>query len=312
MEYKDYYKILGVDKTASQEEIKKKYRKLAVKYHPDKNPGDKAAEEKFKEISEANDVLSDPEKRKKYDEMGANWKYYEQQAAQGGYNRGQRGQQHGGGYTSGDFQGFEGGDFSDFFESFFGGGGGGSPFGSGGGQRRTQAYRGSDLQAEMTISFDDAFHGATKQISINNQSLNLKIKPGIADGQILRLKGKGNPGSNGPAGDLLLAIHVAEHPRFKREGNDLHFDQPLDAFIAILGGKVSVQTMDKTISMNIPAGTDSNKIFRLKGMGMPLYDQPDKRGDAFARMVIVTPKNLTEEQRELLNQVANPKSASHA
>src|SRR4051812_39842901 len=194
MEYKDYYKVLGVDKTASQDEIKKKYRKLAVKYHPDKNPGDKQAEEKFKEVNEANDVLGDPEKRKKYDEMGANWKYYEQQAAQGGYGR-QGGQQYGGGYSSGDFQGFEGGDFSDFFESFFGGGGG-SPFG-GGGQRRTQAYRGSDLQAEMSISLEDAFHGATKQISINNQSLNLKIKPGIADGQTLRLKGKGNPGANG-------------------------------------------------------------------------------------------------------------------
>jgi curved DNA-binding protein len=245
--------------------------------------------------------------------MGANWQYYQQQASQGG-GRGQRpgGQQYGGGYTSGDFGGFEGGEFSDFFESFFGrGAAGGSSFG--GGQGRTRAFRGSDLQAEMTVSLEDALHGATKQISLNGQALNLKIKQGIADGQILRLKGKGNPGANGgPAGDLLLTIYVAEHPRYKRKGDDLYFDQTLDVFTAMLGGKISVQTIDKTISMNIPAGTDSDKVFRLKGMGMPRYDKPDERGDAYARMSIITPKNLTEEQKEQLGQIANPKTASHA
>jgi curved DNA-binding protein len=304
MEYKDYYKILGVEKTASQDEIKKKYRKLAVKYHPDKNPNDKKAEEKFKEINEANDVIGDPEKRKQYDELGANWKYYQQQAQQGQHQRQQRpggGQGFGGG---GSFEGFGGGgDFSDFFDAFFGQGAGGFSS-SQGGQRRQHSFRGQDLQAQMEISLEDAFHGTTKQISLNEQSLNLKIKAGITDGQILRLKGKGHSGANGgQAGDLLLTILVAKHPRFERKGDDLHFDQPLDAFTAIIGGKVSVHTMDKTIQMNIPAGTDSNKLFRLKGMGMPVYGSADKRGDAYARMVITVPKNLTEEQKAQLQKM---------
>lgn len=302
MEYKDYYKILGVDKKATQDEIKKAYRKLAVKYHPDKNPDDKKAEEKFKEANEANDVLSDPEKRKQYDELGENWKYYQRQGGQpgGGFDRSQwanGGQQYGGGFH-GDDQ-FGSGDFSDFFSQFFNGGGGGG----------SRTFRGQDYQATFEISLSDAFHGATKQISLNNQSLNLKIKPGIVDGQVLRLKGKGAPGpGGGEPGDLLLTIHIAADPRVERKGDDLYFNQPLDIITATLGGKIPVHTMDKTINMNIPEGTDSGKTFRLKGVGMPMYGKEGVRGDAYIRVQLEVPKKLTDEQRALFTQLANLKN----
>ena len=308
--------MLGVDKKASAADIKKAYRKLAVKYHPDKNPDDKKAEEKFKEINEANDVLSDEEKRKQYDELGENWKYYQQQQQQqggGGFDRSQwanAGRQGGGGsFHADDMFGAGGGDFSDFFSQFFGGGGT-----AGGGQRQQRTYRGQDYQASFEVSLEDAFHGTTKQISLNNQSLNLKIKPGIADGQILRLKGKGAQAPNGgEAGDLLLTIIVGKHPRFERRGDDLYFDHPLDIYTATLGGKVSVNMIDKTISMNIPAGTDSGKTFRVKGMGMPKYNAPDTRGDAYVRMELQTPKNLSEEAKKLFTQLSElQKTPDHA
>ena len=305
MEYKDYYKILGVSKTASQDEIKKAYRKLAVKYHPDKNPDDRKAEEKFKEISEANDVLGDPAKRKQYDELGENWKYYQQQGnaqQRGGFDRSQwanAGRQ-GGNFNAEDIFGQGNGDFSDFFESFFGSGG----------QQRT--YRGGDYQASLSITLDEAFHGVTKQISLENKPLNLKIKPGIADGQILRLKGKGATGPNGgEPGDLLLTIQVAPHAVFERKGNDLYFDQPLDLYTAVLGGKISVHTIDKTISMNVPAGTDSGKTFRLKEMGMPHYGHQTARGDAYVRVQLQVPKQLSEEERGLFIQLSKLKNETH-
>ncbi len=292
MEYKDYYKILGVAKTATQDEIKKAFRKLAVKYHPDKNPGDKKAEEKFKEINEANEVLGDPEKRKKYDELGSNWNQYQQQGrpgTQGGYSR-----------TYHDFgEGF-GGEFSDFFESFFGG----SSFGGFGQQQRGSSTRkGRDLSAEMEISLNEVFYGGNKLVTIDGDRVNLKLKPGTRDGQILRMKGKGSPGSGGAdSGDLLITVRVATDPKFERRGNDLYFDQHLDAIVATLGGKISIQGFDKTVAMNIPAGTDSNKVFRLKGMGVPTFEDPSIRGDAYVKMIIVVPKNLTAEEEKLLQK----------
>src|ERR1700704_1581619 len=268
MEYKDYYKILGVDKSATQEQIKKAYRKLAVKYHPDKNPGDKSAEEKFKEISEANEVLSDPEKRKKYDELGENWKYYEQHGGEPrGFNGRQRsnaGQQYYGNFNAEDFG--EEGQFSDFFESIFGSGYSGSS------TRSSRPRKGQDVHAEMEITLEEAFHGTTRQVSLDDEKLNIKFKPGIKEGQIIRLKGKGGKGINGaPNGDVLITIHLAPHPKFELKGNDLYFDSYMDVYTAVLGGKVAVQTIDKTVQVNIPAGTDSNKTFRLKNMGMPFY-----------------------------------------
>lgn len=299
MDYKDYYKVLGVDKKASQEDIKKTYRKLAVKFHPDKNPGDKKSEEKFKEINEAYDVLGDAEKRKKYDDLGENWQQYQQRGAPNNnqqYYNPQGGSPFGG----------EGG-FSDFFESFFGGGSSG--FG-GSRQRSTRKVKGEDYQAETTITLEEAFHGTTRQINLSTQKLNLKLKPGIADGQILRMKEKGAPGINGgPDGDLFITIHIQKHHLYERKGDDLYFDQPLDAYTAILGGKLSVQAIDKPLNINIPAGTDSGKTFRLKGMGMPHEKDATQRGDSYVRVMITVPKHLSAEDRRVLEQLAanNPK-----
>ena len=303
MEYKDYYKVLGVDKKASQDEIKKVYRKLAVKYHPDKNPGDKKAEEKFKEINEAYDVLGDAVKRKKYDELGANWQAYEKGGFPNDFNRGGS---RGGRQQSRSQQSYQGdeSDFSDFFESFFGQGGfsGGS---SRGGRRSTMQMKGEDYQAETTITLEEAFNGTTRQINLPDQKLNLKLKPGIEEGQVLRMKDKGGQGMNGgPNGDLFITIHIDKHPRFERKGNDLYFDQSLDALTAILGGKLAVHGIDKDVNIKIPEGTDSDKVFRLKGMGMPDYKDPASRGDGYLRVFITVPKNLSAEDKELLGRLA--------
>ncbi len=296
MDYKDYYKILGIKKDASADEIKKAFRKHAVKYHPDKNPGDKAAEEKFKEINEANEVLGNPEKRKKYDELGENWQQYANNP--GAYGRGGSGQQRG--YSTEDFYG-DGSQFSSFFESIFGGG----TAGFGNSRRRsTRVSRGENTEATITLTLDESFHGTSRQVTLNESKLNLKFKPGTSEAQVLRLKGKGNPGSNGGEnGDLLITVHIAPNPRFEVKGSDLYFDQPLDIYTAVLGGKIAVQGVDKTIMMNIPAGTDSHKTLRLKGMGMPVYNKPDHRGDAYVRMIIITPKNLSDEEIELFTQL---------
>ena len=299
MEYKDYYKTLGVDKKATQEDIKKAYRKLAVKYHPDKNPGDKKAEEKFKEINEANDVLSDAEKRKKYDELGANWQAYEKSGFPNNGGGRRAGRQQG---RQQYYEGGDEGDFSDFFESFFGQGG---FSGSRGGSRQARQMRGEDYQAETTITLEEAFNGSSRQVNLTEQKLNLKLKPCIEDGQVLRMKEKGGPGMNGgPAGDLLITIHIEPHPRYKRKGDDLYFDQHLDAFTAILGGKLPVHCIDKTVNITIPAGTDSDKVFRLKGMGMPSFKNPETRGDGYVRVSITVPKDLTDKDKEVIAGIA--------
>jgi len=305
MEYKDYYKVLGTDKKASQDDIKKAYRKLAVKYHPDKNPGNKQAEEKFKEINEAYDVLGDAAKRKKYDELGSQWQQYQKQGgADGGFDYSQwantgKGQQ-GGHFRTEFFEGDEHG-FSDFFETFFGGFGGSSRSKGG----RSAAIRGQDLESHTELTLEEAFHGTERQLNLRGQKLRIKLKPGIGDGQVLRMKGKGEEGYNGGEnGDLFIKIQVLRHPRFERKGNDLYFDQPLDAYTAMLGGKIAVNAIDKTVQMNIPAGTDSDKVFRLKGMGMPDYENAKQRGDAYVRVVITVPKDLTEQEKETIKKLA--------
>lgn len=287
MEYKDYYKILGVTRTASQEEIKKAFRKLAIKLHPDKNPGDKKAEEKFKETNEAYDVLSDTEKRRKYDEMGPNWQQYAQRNSQSRphpHTNARRPPPQ------------EEGMFSDFFESMFG-------FGQA--RKSHTKMRGEDVQAETTLTLEEAFHGTTRHVALGGHKLNLKLKPGIENGQVLKMKEKGEPGlKGGVAGDLYITIHVAPHHKFERKGNDLYGDEALDAFTAMLGGKIHVSGIDKTVSLNIPAGTDSNKTFRLRGMGMPDYNSPATRGDYYARVTIKTPTDLNETERAQLREMA--------
>ncbi|CAN5412146.1 J domain-containing protein [soil metagenome] len=302
MDYKDYYKVLGVPKSASQDEIKKAFRKLAVKYHPDKNAGDKKSEEKFKEINEANEVLGNPEKRKKYDELGENWEQYQQRGGGGGgfdHSRRQGGGRQQSPFSGEDFFGSEG-NFSDFFESFFGNASGGTR------QRGARQMHGQDAQAEMEITLEDAFHGASKQIVLNGQRINLSLKPGIYEGQVLRMKGKGLEGMNGgAAGDLLITIHIAKQTRYEVTGNDLRFEQSLDVYTAVLGGKLNVNVFDKKIKVDIPPGTDSGKVFRLKGMGMPIFAKTGVRGDAYVKMMITVPKNLTAEDRLQFAQLMN-------
>lgn len=306
MDYKDYYKVLGVDKSASADAIKKAYRKLAVKYHPDKNPGNKAAEEKFKEITEAYEVLGDPEKRKKYDELGENWKYYQQQGGTAeGFDwsqyTGRRPGGQGRAYTSGDFGGF-----SDFFESIFGGGGfERAGFGGGG---RTRARKGEDYKADMEISLEESYNGTTRQVDAGGTRLELKIKPGTYDQQVLRLKGKGGPGINGgPNGDIYITVHVQSHPHYEVKGDDLYCDIPVDLYTAVLGGKALVRTLKGTIRIDIAKGTQNGKVLRLKGMGMPKFGKPGEFGDLYGKVNVRLPEHLSPRETELFNELAKLK-----
>lgn len=316
MEYKDYYKILGVNKNASQDEIKKAYRKLARKYHPDANPNDKKAEEKFKEVSEAYEVLGDEEKRKQYDQLGADWKRYQQAGAGGaggfGFEDFMRQQSFNGGggrkqtYTySGDFEDLFGGGFSDFFEAFFGGGGfsnRGSAF-TGHREQKRQS-KGQDLRANMEISLAEAYNGAEKVISLNDQKLRIKVKPGINDGQTLRLKGKGNPGAGSQAGDLLLTVYVKDQPGYERNGKNLYMDLPVHLYKAVLGGEVKFSVFGHELKARIPAGTQGGTNLRLKQKGFPEYGNASKRGDLYLRIQIQVPKKLSKKEKEYFEALA--------
>lgn len=301
MEYKDYYKILEVAKDATAADIKKSYKKLALQYHPDRNSGDKNAETRFKEINEANQVLGNAEKRKKYDELGENWDQYQQQGnSPGGFYQQRRGQGSPGNQGFGGYQADES-QFADFFDSFFGSGNAG--FG-GRSRGKPRQVKGNDLLAEIQISLNDAFHGTDFPVNLGTSKLNLKLKPGLVEGQRLRLKGKGEEGANGgAAGDLILTVHVSTDARFERRENDLYFDQFLDIYTAILGGKIEVVGIDKTVRIDIQPGTDSNKTIRLKGMGMPVYDKESQRGDAFVRLLVTVPKDLTPAETSLFQQL---------
>jgi curved DNA-binding protein len=305
MQYKDYYNILGVEKQASDKEIKKAYRKLATKYHPDKNPDDKAAEDKFKEITEAYEVLSDPEKRKKYEQLGSNWEAFQQSGFDP--NQYQQGNPYGqgGGHT---FV-FEG-DPSEFFETFFGRGTQGrtDPFeafmgqrggrSSRGGRART-AYAGQDIQAEMDITLEEAYHGSSRTFSINGENLRIKIKPGAYNGQKLRLKGKGNPGVNGgPRGDLYILLKLTPDARFTREENNLIYEKEVDLYTALLGDQISIPTLSGVVNMRIPEGTSPGSLLRLKGKGMPIYGKANQYGDLLVRIKVKFPQQLSEAERK--------------
>jgi curved DNA-binding protein len=298
--FKDYYKILGVSKEASQEEIKKAYRRLARKYHPDKNKGDKAAEEKFKEINEAYEVLGNPENRKKYDEVGMYWRNYEEYKKAQEQARRQAGYGNFGGFGGGSYT-FEGdlGDLGDLFDLF--GGFGSTKY------RRTQAPRkGRDLHAEMTLDFDEVYHGASRIIDLGDKKLRIKIKPGAYEGQVIRLKGKGGKGINGgPDGDLYITIHTLDHPKFVRKGWDLYTTVETDVPTAVLGGKVPLQTPGGVIQMTIPAGSSCGKKLRVRGKGLPVYGKTGEYGDLYATVKIVVPDVLSEEERKLYEQLKN-------
>ena len=322
MEFKDYYETLGVTKSASDKEIKQAYRKLARKHHPDVNPGDKSAEGRFKEINEAYEVLGDPEKRKKYDELGANWRMYEQAREQG--------QEWPGGSPFGDAAGGGGAwninmgggpggyrtmteeemqelfgnqdPFSDFFNTFFGGGGA-REAGRGRAGRANRSQKGRDIEHPVELTLEEAFHGATRRISIKHgghaRSVDVRIPAGVKDGSRVRAAGEGESGANGgPNGDLYLRVQTRPHPVFERKGDDLHTTVALPVTSAVLGGEAQVPTITGSVRLKIPETTQGGQVFRLKGHGMPIVGKPDARGDLYATVEVQLPRSLTKEQRE--------------
>lgn len=300
MAFIDYYQILGIKKNASAADIKKAYRKLARKYHPDLNPNDQEAAEKFKQINEANEVLSDADKRKKYDQYGENWKHGEE------YEKAQRAQQHyGGGGAGGQFYNqsdFGSGDFSDFFEQMFGGSG--ASFGGGRRRNKTQ-YKGQDFNAEVELSLLEAYTTHQRTFTINDKNVRLTIPAGVAEGQKIRLKGYGSPGANGgPQGDLYITFRIKEDARFKRVDNDLYTNVDLDLYTAVLGGEAVVQTMNGQVKVKVNAGTQNGTKNRLKGKGFPVYKQENTYGDLIVTYHVQVPQNLTDKQKELFKELS--------
>ncbi len=319
MEFKDYYQTLGVPKTASEKEIKQAFRKLARKFHPDVNPGDKGSEGRFKEINEAHEVLGDPQKRKKYDELGANWRMYEQAQQQGqGFPGGGPFADAGGAWTIN--MGGPGGyrtmteeemqdlfgnqdPFSDFFKTFFGGGGGAAGGREGRARGRSRSQKGRDIEHPVELTLEEAYHGATRRISIKQgghaRSVDVRIPAGVKDGSRVRAAGEGEAGSNGGAsGDLYLRIHTRPHPVFERKGDDLHASVAVPVTTVVLGGEAQVPTITGTVRLKIPEATQSGQIFRLKGHGMPLVGKSDQRGDLYATVDVQLPRSVSKEQRE--------------
>ncbi len=291
MDYIDYYKSLGLTKTATADDIKKAYRKLARKYHPDVNPNDKEANKKFQEINEANEVLGDPEKRKKYDLYGKDWQHGEaQEKARRNY---QQSHGFGGNQHTGDFDDDR---FSDFFSSLFGNGG-----------RRSKAkYRGQDLNASLQMKLSEVFNTHKKTITINGKNIRITIPAGIENGQVIKLSGHGEPGMNdGPNGDLYITFSILNDTPFKKTGNDLHLSREIDLYTAILGGEITIDTLHGKIKLKIKPETQNNTKIRVKGKGFPIYKSADQFGDLFVIYTIKLPQNLTEKQRQLFKELAD-------
>jgi len=318
MDFKDYYSTLGVSKTATDKELKQAFRKLARKHHPDVNPGDKSAEAKFKEINEAYEVLGDSAKRKKYDELGANWRAYENVPPGGAGGPGgpgfgwnvNTGGQPGGGYrtmTEEEMREMfgDGNPFSDFFQTFFGGGGGfgGDVRGGSGHGGRTRARGGRDIEQELQLGLEDAYHGALRRLSMRLdgqvRSVDVRIPAGVGDGSRVRVSGEGEPGSGGgPAGDLYLRVRITPHQSFERKGQDLYRRVQIPLTTAVLGGEVEVQTITgKSLRLKVPAATQNGQVFRLRGHGMPIVGKAGEHGDLFATADVQVPRQLTPEQR---------------
>lgn len=304
MDFKDYYATLGVAKTATDKDLKQAFRKMARKHHPDVNPNDKASESRFKEVNEAYEVLGDPAKRKKYDELGSNWRAYEQQPGPAPGARGPQG-----------FGGFGGGvhtmseeDMSDFFNTFFSGAAGGGGFSTeerrtGRGSARTRARKGRDIEQEIDLTLDEAYHGVTRRLAFQlggqSRSVDVRIPAGIGDGSRVRIAGEGESGGGGgAAGDLYLRIHLEPNATFERKSQDLYLRVSIPLTTAVLGGEAEVKTIaGKALRLKIPPTTQHGQIFRLKGHGMPVTGKPAEHGDLYATADVQLPRQLTQEQR---------------
>ncbi len=295
MDFIDYYKVLELNNNATEAEIKKAYRKLARKYHPDLNPNDTNAKKKFQQINEANEVLSDPEKRKKYDQYGKDWKHADEF---NNYQHSQNNKQQSEGYSSQQWSGggFTGEDFSDFFGSMFGGQGKG---------KRTQAkYRGQDFNAELQLSLRDVFTTHKQTLTVNGKNIRITIPAGVENGQVIKISGHGGEGVNGgPNGDLYITFSIVNNTNFKREGNNLYSDVDLDLYTAVLGGDITIDTFDGKVKLPVKAETQNETKVKLKGKGFPVYKQEGEFGDLYVTFKVKTPANLSEKEKELFKEL---------
>ncbi|MCP2026133.1 curved DNA-binding protein [Flavobacterium sp. HSC-32F16] len=300
MDYIDYYKTLDVTKSAAEAEIKKAYRKLARKYHPDLNPNDKEAEKKFKEINEANEVLSNPENRKKYDKYGKDWKHADEFEKAGydpnqqQYSRQQSGQQE-------DFSGFGGGDFSGSdFSDFFN-----SMYGSGRSRQSQSKYRGQDFNAELQLDLASAYTTHKQNLSVNGKNIRITIPAGVENGQVIKIPGHGSAGANGgPNGDLYITFLIANNSDFKRESNNLYSNVDLDLYTAVLGGEVSINTFDGKVKIKVSPETQTGTKVKLKGKGFPVYKKDNQFGDLYVTYNLKIPTQLSEKEKELFTELS--------
>ncbi len=330
MDFKDYYATLGVAKTASEKEIKQAFRKLARKFHPDVNPGDKKAEAKFKELNEANEVLSDPVKRQKYDELGANWRAYENAPPGGGQPYG-GGSPFGGQYgTGGGYRTmteeemsemFGGGDspFSDFFKTFFGGmGGEDAAAGARSARGRPRQRKGQDVEHPFELDLEDAIRGSVQRLQLRHdgeaRTVEVRIPPGVTNGSRVRVAGEGGRGvGSGASGDLFLRIQLKPHPVFEVKGRDVHTRTRVPIPTVVLGGEVDVVTPEaRTLRLKVPPGTQNGQRFRLRGHGLPAVGKPDERGDLYAQVEVAVPKELTAEERRLYEELQQAAATAQA
>jgi curved DNA-binding protein len=293
MDFVDYYKLLGLNKTATSKDIKSAYRKLARKFHPDLNPNDKDAKKKFQEINEANEVLSDPEKRKKYDKYGKDWQHSDQFEKQRQYQQ-QPQDSRGNSYSGSQSEG----DFSDFFESMFG-------RGKSAGYGRQVKFRGEDYNAELQLDLIDAYKTHKQTLTINEKKIRITIPAGIENGQTIKIAGHGGKGINGgPDGDLYITFSVANHPDFKRSGNDLFTTVNLDMYAAVLGGEITIETLNGKVKLKVKPETQNGSKVKLTGKGFPVYKNEGKFGDLYVTYLVKIPTNLTEKQKSLFKQLS--------
>lgn len=303
MEFIDYYKILGINKNASEQEIKAAYRKLARKYHPDLNPNDKDSKRKFQEINEANEVLSDPEKRKKYDQYGKDWKHAEefekargQRSESQSYGSRQRPSSHT--VFEEEYSDFDGG-FSDFFEFMFGG------HASSASRSRQVRFKGEDYNAELHLSLQEAYKTHKKTLNVNGNNIRITIPAGIENGQTIKIGEHGGPGTNGgPNGDLYITFSIANHPSFRRAGDHLYATVEIDLYTAILGGEITIDTLDGKVKLNVKPGTQNGTRVKLKGKGFPVYKHEGQSGDLYVTYNVKLPENLSDREKQLFTELA--------